>query len=166
MPILIRAVGVALVMVFTGGQAWPQDQPMLQILWPKDETEIVLGDDPERVVGVVVSSNYTLRPAGQCGGQPLCGHLHLKINPADDSCNIPGRSYNSMNSDIGGELIKARFGHCKLPIGTHVIGILLADDQHKPVLSGGKPVTALVRVTTKEVPSPTPVSIGDHVHRP
>ena len=30
-----------------------------------------------------------------------------------------------------------------------VIGVLLADDRHQPVLVGGKPVTALVRVTMR-----------------
>ena len=166
MPISIRATGIALAMIVTGGHAWAQEQPTLQILWPKDGTEVVLGDDPERSIGVVASSNYTLRPAGQCGGQPRCGHLHLKIDPASDNCNIPGRPYNSMNSDIGGDLIKARFGHCKTPTGIHVIGILLADDQHKPVLSGGNPITALVKITTKEVPVSTSVSTEDNVHRP
>jgi len=33
-----------------------------------------------------------------------------------------------------------------------VIGVLLADDQHRPVLVNGKPVTALVNVTTALVP--------------
>jgi hypothetical protein len=73
----------------------------------------------------------------------------MKIDPKGDSCNIPGRPYNSMNSDFGGDLIKARFGHCPQALGAHVIGILLADDDHKPILVDGKPVTALVRVTTK-----------------
>jgi hypothetical protein len=30
-----------------------------------------------------------------------------------------------------------------------VIGVLLANDQHKPVLVDGKPVTALVKVTAR-----------------
>jgi hypothetical protein len=46
-------------------------------------------------------------------------------------------------------LIKARFGHCPSPDGIHIIGILLANDHHKPVLVDGKPVTALVTVKTK-----------------
>ena len=73
----------------------------------------------------------------------------MKIDPEGDTCNIPGKTYNSMNSDFGGDLIKARFGHCPSPNGTHVIGILLADQDHKPILIDGKPVTALVTVTTK-----------------
>ena len=48
-----------------------------------------------------------------------------------------------------GDLIKADFGACQSPKGEHVIGVLLADDRHQPVLVGGKPVTALVRVTTR-----------------
>jgi hypothetical protein len=43
----------------------------------------------------------------------------------------------------------ARFGRCPDPAGKHVVGILLADDHHKPILVDGKPVTALVTVTTK-----------------
>lgn len=145
----IRSAALALPMILIGGLALAQEQPTLHIVWPKDGTEVVLGDDQEHAIGVVVSSNYALRPAGQCSGQPRCGHLHLKIDPTGDDCNIPGRPYNSMNSDIGGDLIKARFGHCSSATGVHVIGILLADDQHKPVIVDGKPVSAIVKVTTK-----------------
>jgi hypothetical protein len=53
-----------------------------------------------------------------------------------------------MNSDFGGALIKARFGYCADAAGKHVIGILLADDHHKPILVDGKPVTTTVTVTT------------------
>jgi hypothetical protein len=110
---------------------------------------IALGDDPEKSIGVVVRSNFKLLAAGQCGDDKRCGHVHMKIDPDGDTCNIPSRPYNSMNSDFGGDLIKARFGHCPSPIGTHVIGILLADDHHRPIVVDGKPVTALVTVTTK-----------------
>ena len=111
---------------------------------------MALGQDQEQSVEVVVAvTDFTLKPAGQCSGDPRCGHLHLKIDPAGDSCNIPGRAYNSMNSDVGGNLIKARFGYCDPPTGAHVIGILLAQDDHKPVMVNGKPVTALVPVTAK-----------------
>jgi hypothetical protein len=73
----------------------------------------------------------------------------MKLDPDGDSCNIPGRPYNSMNSDFGGNLITAQFGHCPSATGEHVIGILLADQHHRPVLVNGLPVTALVRVTTR-----------------
>lgn len=125
------------------------DTPTLRILWPKDQSEVTLGDDPERAIGLVVQSNFILRAAGQCGGEPRCGHIHLKIDPTGDTCNIPGRPYNSMNSDIGGDLIKARLGHCPSPTGKHVIGVLLADDHHQPVLVDGKPVVALVTVNAR-----------------
>ncbi|PZO76624.1 MAG: hypothetical protein DI629_15835 [Mesorhizobium amorphae] len=129
--------------------AQAQDNPTLEIVWPQAGTTVALGDDAERAIGVVVNSNFKLLPAGQCGEDPRCGHVHMKIDPDGDTCNIPGRPYNSMNSDVGGDLIKARFGHCPNPTGRHVIGILLADDHHRPILVGGKPVTALVEVTTK-----------------
>ena len=96
-----------------------------------------------------MQSNFKLMPAGQCGSDTRCGHLHMKIDPDGDQCNQPGKPYNSMNSDFGGDLIKADFGACQSPKGEHVIGVLLADDRHQPVLVGGKPVTALVRVTTR-----------------
>lgn len=143
---------LAVVLAVAGPSPLPAlaEEPVtLEIVWPNQEAVVQLGDDPERVIGVVVKSSFKLMPAGQCGGDPRCGHLHMKIDPAGDTCNIPGRSYNSMNSDVGGDLIKARFGHCTSPTGRHVIGILLADDQHRPVLAGGKPVTALVEVTTE-----------------
>lgn len=126
-----------------------QDRPTLEIVWPHAGAVIELGSDPEKAIGVVVKSNFELFPELQCGENQQCGHVHMKIDPVGDTCDIPGRPYNSMNSDFGGDLIKARFGHCPDPLGTHVIGVLLADDHHNPILVDGKPVTALVTVTTK-----------------
>ena len=131
------------------GLASSNDQPSLKIVWPAPDMVVELGPDAEKAIGVVVENNFALRPAGQCGSNERCGHVHMKIDPQGDSCNIPGRAYNSMNSDFGGDLVKARFGHCPDPSGRHVIGILLADDHHKPIIVDGKPVTALVTVTTK-----------------
>ena len=121
-------------------------EPTLSIQWPPADSSITLGQDQERAIGVVVSSNFRLKPAGQCGSDKRCGHVHLKIDPDGDTCNQPGKPYNSMNSDFGGPLIAARFGYCQQVAGSHVIGALLADDHHKPLLVNGKPVTALVRV--------------------
>jgi hypothetical protein len=126
-----------------------QERPNLEIIWPKSDSVIEPGSDAEKAIGVVVSSNFTLLPAGQCGDNNRCGHVHMKIDPDGDTCNIPGKPYNSLNSDFGGDLIKARFGHCPDAAGKHVIGVLLADDRHKPILVDGKPVTATVTVTTK-----------------
>ena len=89
------------------------------------------------------------KPTLEIGWPNAHSVISLGDDPDSDSCNVPGRPYNSMNSDFGGDLIKARFGHCPSPIGTHVIGILLADDHHQPIVVDGKPVTALVTVTTK-----------------
>jgi hypothetical protein len=124
------------------------DVASLEIVWPLPNSKVELGTDAEKVIGVVVNSNFALRPAGSCGTNIRCGHIHMKIDPDGDTCNIPGRAYNSMNSDFGGDLVKARFGHCQNLEGRHVIGVLLADDNHKPVLVDGKPVTALVPVIT------------------
>lgn len=135
--------------VFSLAAAQAQESPTLEVVWPKAGAVVELGDDLERSIGVVVKSNFKLLPAGQCGTDHQCGHVHMKIDPDGDTCNIPGRPYNSMNSDLGGDLIKARFGHCPSSTGRHVIGILLADDHHQPILVDGKPVTALVEVTTK-----------------
>ena len=122
------------------------EAPSLDIVWPPAGAEIPLGDDPEGRIGVVVTSNFRLMPAGSCGEDARCGHVHMRIDPEGDSCNIPGKTYNSMNSDFGGPLIVARFGHCSEPKGAHVIGILLADDFHQPILVDGQPVTALVEM--------------------
>jgi hypothetical protein len=143
-PILTLAL---LALSFTAVHA--QDRPMLEIVWPHAGAVIELGSDSDKAIGVVVKSKFALFPALQCAEKHQCGHIHMKIDPQGDSCNIPGRPYNSMNSDFGGDLIKARFGHCPDALGAHVIGILLADDNHKPILVDGKPVTALVAVTTK-----------------
>jgi len=131
------------------GPAQSQDRPTLEIVSPAAGSVIELGNDSEKAAGVVVGSNFTLLPAGACGDNRQCGHVHMKIDPSGETCNIPGKPYNSMNSDFGGDLIKARFGHCPEAVGTHVIGVLLADDHHQPILVDGKPVTALVTVTTE-----------------
>lgn len=141
--------GFTLLFLTAAVSAVAQDKPTLEIVWPKVNSVIALGDDPEKSIGVVVSSNFKLLAAGQCGDDKRCGHVHMKIDPEGDSCNIPGKPYNSMNSDFGGDLIKARLGHCPSPTGTHVIGILLADDHHRPILVNGKPVTALVSIRTQ-----------------
>lgn len=126
-----------------------EERPTLEIVWPQAGALIELGSDPEKTIGVVVQSNFALFPASQCGKTQKCGHIHMKIDPEGNTCNIPERPYNSMNSDFGGDLIKANFGHCPEAAGPHVIGVLLADDNHKSILVDGKPVTALVTVTTK-----------------
>ena len=129
--------------------ALAEEAPSLGVVWPPAGAEIPLGDDPEGRIGVVVSSNFKLQAAGTCNGDTRCGHIHMRIDPDGDSCNIPEKTYNSMNSDFGGPLIVARFGHCPTPKGQHVIGVLLADDHHQPVLVDGKPITALVPITTR-----------------
>ena len=125
-----------------------EEAATLRVVWPPEGASIPLGTDPEGVIGIVVQSNFRLMPAGACEGDPCCGHIHMRIDPDGDSCNIPGEVYNSMNSDFGGNLVIARFGHCPSPAGAHVIGVLLADDRHQPVIVDGQPVTALVPVTT------------------
>ncbi|MGG5819668.1 hypothetical protein [Falsiroseomonas sp. HW251] len=144
-----QAVLACLIVCLGSFPAVAEDPARLEIVWPAEGMVVPLGTDPERVIGVVVRSNFTLRPAGQCGAEPRCGHVHMKLEPDGDTCNIPGRPYNSMNSDFGGDLITARFGHCPIATGPHVIGILLADDHHRPILVNGQPVTALVQVTTR-----------------
>ncbi|MAK61055.1 MAG: hypothetical protein CMK09_08770 [Ponticaulis sp.] len=145
---ILRAITVA-GPAFCGGAALAEDAPTLRIVWPTDGMTVPLGDDAEGVIGVVVDSNFRLAPAGTCGDDPRCGHIHMRIDPQGDDCNIPGRTYNSMNSDFGGSLVIARFGHCSDRTGDHVIGVLLANDHHQPIMVDGQPVTALVQVTTE-----------------
>lgn len=153
MRLPLAAVMAYVLLIGSPPLALAQDSPAepatLDIVWPPEGAVVPLGTDPDRSVGVVVRSNFKLRAAGQCGDDPRCGHIHMKIDPDGDSCNLPGRAYNSMNSDFGGDLVKARFGPCPSPAGTHVIGVLLADDKHRPILVDGKPVTRLVEVTTR-----------------
>jgi hypothetical protein len=145
---MIRTATILLTAAALTFASHAEESATLEIVWPPAGAQIQLSGGTEMTIGVVAKSNFALLPAGQCGDNLRCGHLHMKIDPDGDTCNIPGRAYNSMNSDFGGDLIKADFGHCPTPTGTHVIGILLADDHHKPVLVDGKPVTALVTVTT------------------
>lgn len=145
----VLSVCIAALWAGLTGPAAAQSEPAtLEIVWPPAQATVALGTDPERAIGVVVRSNFKLLPAGQCGSDRRCGHIHLKIDPQGDNCNLPGRPYNSMNSDFGGPLVKAHFGACAVASGAHVIGVLLADDRHQPVLVDGKPVTATVQVHT------------------
>jgi hypothetical protein len=146
----LAQASLAILPVWLGVLPAAAEEPArLEITWPAEGMVVPLGGDPERAMGVAVRSNFVLRPAGKCGDDLRCGHIHMKLDPDGDSCNIPGRPYNSMNSDFGGDLIKARFGHCPIATGQHVIGILLANDHHQPILVNGRSVTALVRVTTQ-----------------
>ena len=128
------------------------DEPAtLAITWPPAGATIQLSEVKD--IGVVVASNHALRPAGGCGADPRCGHIHMRIDPDGTTCNeAADKPYNSRNSDFGGDLIKAHFGLCPQPFGRHVIGVLLADDHHQPILVNGRPVTALVEVTTAPAP--------------
>ena len=55
-----------------------------------------------RRVGGIVPSNFRLISAGSCDGDPRCGQTHPKVDPQGDSCTIPGKTHDSMNSDFGG----------------------------------------------------------------
>lgn len=145
---ILRLLAVILPSI-SGAAAMAEDAPSLRIVWPQEGMVVPIGDDAEGVIGVVVESNFRLAPAGSCGGDPQCGHIHMKIDPEGADCDIPGRNYNSMNSDFGGNLVVARFGHCSDRTGEHVIGVLLANDHHQPILVDGQPVTALVQINTQ-----------------
>jgi len=47
-----------------------QEAPVLTVTGSPEGAVIPLGDDPEGVVGVVVSSNFRLISAGSCDGDP------------------------------------------------------------------------------------------------
>jgi len=68
--------GLTPFLLTTATSAAAQDKPTLEIVWPKANSAIAPGDDKR------------------------CGHVHMKIDPDGDTCNIPGRPYNSMNSDF------------------------------------------------------------------
>jgi hypothetical protein len=117
---ILATTGLAVSCLALGPPAQSQDRPTLEIVWPEAGSVIEIDNSSEQAIGVVVRSNFALVPAGGCGDNHQCGHVHMKIDPAGDSCNIPGKPYNSMNSDFGGDLIKARFSHCPEAVGEHV----------------------------------------------
>lgn len=147
---MFRSAFLAAIIALSGASVQADEPASLSILWPPADAALPLSDAPGQAIGVVVESNFALKPAGTCGDDPRCGHIHLRIDPEGTNCNIsPQKPYNSMNSDFGGPIIKENFGFCAEPTGPHVIGVLLADDHHQPVLVNGEPVTALVKVTTE-----------------
>lgn len=146
----LLAACVLLIPFATLALAQAGEAPTIAIVTPVQGAAVALGGDAEKSIEVRVRvTGFTLRAAGQCGSDANCGHLHLKIDPEGGSCDIPGRPYNSMNSDTGGDTIQARFGHCSSPVGPHVIGILLARDDHKPVIIDGRPMVATAYVIAK-----------------
>lgn len=148
------AIPAVLILLLGLSAAAPATEPpRLRILSPAEDAEVVLGPGPEGSVAVrVEASGFLLRAVGACGGARNCGHLHLKVDFEGDSCNAPGRPYNSRNSDTGGDTILAHLGHCPVPTGRHRIGILLANDDHSTVLVEGRPVIATVTVVARRAP--------------
>ena len=59
-------------------------------LQPQAGAVIELGSDPEKTIGVVVKSNFTLFPAMQCAENHQCGHVHMKIDPKGIPATSPG----------------------------------------------------------------------------
>src|SRR5947199_8325128 len=127
---MIRILALTIFALIPLQAAGAQERPTLEIVWPRSGSSIALGQDKEGSIGVVVRSNFRLLAAGACAEDRRCGHVHMKIDPDGDSCNAPGKPYNSMNSVFGGDLIKATFGYCTTSAGKHVISIFLADDPH------------------------------------
>ncbi|MGO8917643.1 MAG: hypothetical protein ACLQJR_17195 [Stellaceae bacterium] len=124
--------------------------PTLAIVSPYAGATLALGDDAGRSVAVEIAvGNFTIRPAGRCAGLPQCGHVHLAIDYPGTTCNAPGSGGNSTNAGAGGTVVQAHFGYCPSPAGRHVIAVALARDDHSLVLVDGKPVTAVVAVTTR-----------------
>jgi len=124
--------------------------PTLAIVSPSAGAVLTLGGDAGKSVSVEIAvANFTIRPAGQCGGLANCGHVHLAIDYPGTACNAPGSGGNSTNSLTGGTTVEAHFGYCPSPAGSHVIAVALARDDHSLVLVAGKPVTAAVPVTTR-----------------
>lgn len=145
---LLAALCGGLAMMVADAAAAPP--PTIEIAAPGDGAAVTLGGDAQRSVELEVRvGNFTLKPQGQCAGAADCGHVHLKIDPAGDSCNAPGSKGNSTNAATGTNRIRANFGFCPTPEGRHIIGVGLAHDDHSPVLVEGKPVTAFIVVTAQ-----------------
>jgi hypothetical protein len=124
--------------------------PAIAIVSPATGAMVALGGDSGKSVAVKVKvTNFTIRPAGQCGALANCGHVHLAIDYPSPACNAPGSGGNSTNGDTGGSIVTAHFAFCPKPAGQHVIAVALAHDDHSLLLVGGKPVSAAVPVTTR-----------------
>jgi hypothetical protein len=95
--------------------AHSHEPPTLEIVSPIAGSSIELGADLEKAIGVVLKSNYALLPAGKCGTNPQCGHVHMKIDPSGETCNIPGMPYNSMNSDVAATSSKLASATVQMP---------------------------------------------------
>ena len=85
---MFRPVLLTVIITLSGAPAQADEPARLSILWPPNGAVLPLSDAPDQPIGVVVNSNFVLKPAESCGGDLRCGHVHLRIDPEGTSCNI------------------------------------------------------------------------------
>jgi hypothetical protein len=132
-----------------GGGCNRGHEPRVTILRPAAESTVKLGPDLHLTL-VFTTSGFTLRPVAGCGDVASCGIAHLNID--GDSCNQPGKSYNSVleAGTLGHDFfIEAEFEHCPSSRrgGPHNITISLHTAGGEPV-RGGRTGATRVLVTS------------------
>jgi hypothetical protein len=127
--------------------------PAVRILSPFDGSIIEHASDADKTVPVKFDvTDLRLAPAGTCGKDPACGHVHLLVDGA--SCNAAGEHYN--NSGTASPL-SAKVARCLSATGRHTLTVQLHRDDHSPLNDPlGKHVaasTAVVVVAPGDFPS-------------
>jgi len=140
--------------------------PSVRIVSPADGAVVVLGDDPNRSVPIEIAvDDFVMKKLGTCGDVHNCGHAHLWVDPPEyvykdltvppigapgpgATCDNKGFPANNQNAGTGASTVAAHFGNCPLPAGKHVIVVGLGRDNHLPVAKDGKPILAIITITT------------------
>jgi hypothetical protein len=140
----------SVVLAACSGESKPSSP--IQIVSPAADASATLlaGEGKELPIAFSIEG-ITLRPAGTCGSDPDCGHVHLLIDGT--ACNAPGAPYNvqSAGSPIGDDRyeVNALFKWCQMATGSHTVRITLQKDDHSDYTDeAGIHIAAEVKVTT------------------
>ncbi len=122
----------------------------IAITSPASGSSVALGTDADKSVPVTFTlTGFTLMAPGTCGGQPNCGHAHLRIDDDASPCNnsagaTSGDRYNAQVTS--GASANAHFAVCGSgAVGTHTITLELADDTHHLLTNAsGNPIASTV----------------------
>lgn len=124
----------------------------LTITAPLENGRVPIDSNHEIAIAFEVA-NFTLKPAGSCGGDLACGYAVLRVDGY--TCNVPGQDYNNITST---NQVMAKLDLCQDVQGDHNFTIELRHDDGS-VLRGaqGKAISQTVHMTA--VPPPPELTI-------
>ena len=115
------------------GDAGPDGSPAvrLRILSPAQNGIANVGANNLATV-LIETTNYTIRPSGQCAGAANCGHAHVTIAGADCNDVAGGKAYNVQITGPGPAAVN--MGFCQAgALGVKTVSVELMADNHRPL---------------------------------